>query len=92
MSNSQENKQDENGYEKEVTIVVNAREKVVSKSDISFAEIVNLAFENPLTGPNIVTTVTYRRGEGNKSGSMIEGQTVKAKEGMIFNATQTDKS
>ena len=92
MSNSEENKQEEKGHKKEVTIIVNAREKVVPKDDISFTEIVNLAFENPLTGPNIVTTVTYRRGEGNKSGSMIEGQTVKAKDGMIFNVTQTDKS
>ena len=92
MSNSQENKQEGQGHKKEVTIIVNARKKVVPKDDITFAEIVNLAFGNPLTGQNIVTTVTYRRGEDNKSGTLIEGQTVKAKDGMIFDVTQTDKS
>jgi len=93
MSNSEENKQKEQGQKKEVTVIVNAREKVVPKGDISFAEIVALAFDDPLTGPNIVTTITYRRGEGNKpEGTLIEGETVKTKEGMIFNVTQTDKS
>jgi Multiubiquitin len=38
-------------------------------------------------------TVTYRRGEGNKpEGTLVEGETVKVKEGMIFNVTATDKS
>jgi hypothetical protein len=78
---------------KDITIIVNGRQKVVAKKDLSFAEIVALAFENPPTGSNIVFTVTYRRGEGNKpEGTMVEGETVKTKEGMIFNVTATDKS
>jgi hypothetical protein len=93
MSSSQENKQNEQGQKKEVTIIVNARQKVVPKDKLSFAEIVDLAFDNPLTGPNIVTTITYRRGQGNKpEGTLIEGESVNIKDGMIFNVTQTDKS
>ena len=78
---------------KELTIIVNGRQKVVTDKEISFAEIVALAFDNPPTGPNIVFTVTFRRGHGNKpEGTLAEGETVKVKDGMIFNVTATDKS
>jgi Multiubiquitin len=93
MSTTQENKHEGQGRDKEFTIIVNGRQKVVTQKELSFAEIVALAFDNPPTGPNIVFTVTYRRGEGNKpEGTLIEGETVKVKEGMIFNVTATDKS
>lgn len=78
---------------KEFNIIVNGRQKVVSAKEISFAEIVALAFDNPPTGPYIIFTVTYRRGSGNKpEGTLVEGETVKIKEGMIFDVTCTDKS
>ena len=93
MNDAQENKQEEQGHIKQYTIIVNGREKTVTKKELSFAEIVALAFEKPPTGENIVFTITYRRGEGNKpEGTLIEGETVKIKEGMIFNVTATDKS
>jgi hypothetical protein len=37
-------------------------------------------------------TVTYRKAEGGKEGFLVEGESVKAHEGMIFNVTATDKS
>lgn len=78
---------------KEYTIIVNGREKTVTEKELSFDDIVALAFDNPPTGPNIVFTITYRRGHGNKpEGSLVEGETVKIKDGMIFNVTATDKS
>lgn len=81
------------GHEKEITIIVNGRQKVVSARELSFAEIISLAFDPPPTGEFIVFTVTYRRGHGNKpEGTLVEGETVKIKEGMIFNVTATDKS
>ncbi len=93
MSNLQENKNEGQGHNKNFTIIVNGRQKVVTAKEISFAEIVALAFDNPPTGPNIVFTITYRRGDGNKpEGSLVEGETVKIKDGMIFNVTATDKS
>jgi len=75
-----------------VTIVVNGRKKTVTTKEISFDEVVALAFDNPPSGPNIVITVAYRRGHGNKSGTLEEGQSVKVKDGMIFDVTATDKS
>lgn len=78
---------------KEFTIVVNGREKRITEREISFEGVVAIAFNNPPAGSNTVFTVTYRRGEGNKpEGTLVSGDTVKIKNGMIFNVTATDKS
>lgn len=79
--------------DKTLTVIVNARPKAVAAKTLTFADVVALAFDDPPTGENVMFTVTYRRGEGNKpEGSLVAGETVKVKEGMIFNATATDKS
>lgn len=85
---------DEKGKsEKEYTIVVNGREKTVTATELGEDDLVALAYENPPTGELICFTITYRRGQGNKpEGTLDEGDTVKLKEGMIFNVTATDKS
>lgn len=83
----------DNHHDKDITIVVNGREKTVSGKELSFTQLVALAFDTPPTGENIVFTITYRRGQGEKpEGSLVEGETVKIKKGMIFNVTATDKS
>lgn len=93
MNNSHESNKHDQGHDKEFTIIVNGRQKTVTKKELTFTEIVALAFDPPPSGPNILFTVTYRRGEGNKpEGSLSEGESVKVKEGMIFNVTATDKS
>jgi hypothetical protein len=93
MSNPQDNKHEDQGHDKVLTIIVNARPKEVTTKELSFAQVVALAFESPPAGENIVFTVTYRKGEGNKpEGTLVEGDTVKIKDGMIFNVTATDKS
>lgn len=79
--------------EKETTIIVNGRQFEISGKEISFSQVVALAFPTPPSGQNVMFSVTYRRGHGDKpEGTLIEGQTVKLKEGMIFNVTPTDKS
>lgn len=79
--------------EHEFKIIVNGREKTVSSKELSFDEVVALAFDDPPTGENIVITVAYRRGHGDKpAGTLGEGETVKIKDGMIFDVTATDKS
>jgi hypothetical protein len=78
---------------KDITIIVNGRKKVVTKKDLAFGEIVALAFDPVPTGPNILFTITYRHGPHvNPEGTLIEGATVKLKDGMVFNVTATDKS
>jgi hypothetical protein len=93
MKDQHENKQEDKDHKREYRIIVNGRERIVTSKELSFSEVVALAFDNPPTGENIVFTITYRRGEGNKpEGSMVEGDVVKVKDGMIFNVTATDKS
>jgi hypothetical protein len=79
------------GPQKQYTIVVNGREKVVVTKELSFAEVV--ALSGLPSGPNTVFTVTYRRGQGHKpEGTLVAGESVKVKDGMIFNVTATNKS
>lgn len=93
MNNPHENGHEGHGQNKEITIIINGREKVVNKRELTFEEIVALAFETPPTGQFIVFTITYRRGHGHKpEGTLLPGETIKIKQGMIFNVTATDKS
>ena len=79
--------------QKPATIVVNGRQKEVTAPELSFADIVRLAFEDAVFNDTTVYTVTYKRGHGNKpEGTLVEGDTVKVKDGMIFNVARTDKS
>ena len=77
-----------------VTIIVNGRAKTVPKNAVlGFWDIVKLVFDNPQTGDGIQYTIQYTRGQGNKpSGTLVEGQTVKVKDGMEFDVTPTNRS
>jgi hypothetical protein len=91
MNDSQENKHEGQVDDKDITIIVNGREKVVTKKELSFEEIVALAFDN--SDPNTIYTITYSKGMDNKpQGELAAGQTVKIKKGMIFNVSPTGKS
>jgi len=80
--------------EKPISIIVNGREKTVTTRELTFDEVVKLAFDNPPYGPNTIFTITYRKSgnEHQPEGHLVEGQTVKVKKGTIFNVTATDKS
>ena len=75
-----------------VSVIVNGRRKTVQKGELTFAKITLLAFDKPPTGSNVCFTITYRGGCGNTSGSLVEGDSVEAQEGMVINVTATDKS
>lgn len=76
-----------------MTIIVNAQEKVVMVKELTYEEVVKLAYPTPPSGENVVITVTYRRGAGTKpEGTLVAGESVKIKEGMIFNVRATDRS
>lgn len=80
---------------KEVTIIVNGRQRSVPKnSELTVAQVVALAFDSPPEGENVEFTITYRKGgnENRPEGSMTGTDTVKVKEGTVFNVTATDKS
>lgn len=78
---------------KQFEIFVNGRKRVVTTSQLSFDEVVALAFNPVPSGPNIMFTISYRNGpQANPEGHLLEGQTVAIKSGMVFNVTPTDKS
>jgi len=73
-------------------IIVNGSRKSWDKDCINYSEIVDLAFPPPHRSTEIFT-VQYSRGpEKNPSGTLVEGQAVKVKNGMVFDVTRTDKS
>jgi len=87
------NEHEDHEHSKIAIIIVNGRKKEVAAKKLTFEEIVNLAYENnPPSGPNVVITVTFSKGDDGKQGTLLPGDCLKIKNGMIFNVTATDKS
>ena len=73
-------------------IFVNARQHSWEDKTINYSQVVDLAFPPP-HGPNEIFTVQYSRGpKENREGTLVEGQEVEIKSGMVFDVTRTDKS
>lgn len=74
-------------------IIVNARPRIVHDEDVSFEQVVQLAFPGA-HGPNITFSMTYRHAESKPhAGELGAGGVVEVKhKGTIFNVTKTDKS
>src|SRR5579859_1564025 len=85
---------DEHYYsQKTFRLIVNLEEKFVVNKKQSFDDIVRLAYPTPPPGPTPDYTVIYRKGPpANPKGSLVQGQVVKVKNGMIFDVTPSDKS
>ena len=84
---------EETAHDKDITIIVNAQPKIVPTLEVSYTEVVNLAFPTQ-PAPGIIYTVTYENAvKPNREGSLVEGQSVTVKEkGTIFDVTPTNKS
>lgn len=76
---------------KEYNIIVNAREKTWIHNEINYDEIVILACG--LVENTVSYTVIFKKGEEKKPvGIMVSGDSIKVKDGMVFNVTQTSRS
>lgn len=76
-----------------VTIIVNTRPKRVEHRELSFQDLVALAFDNPPTGENVLFTITYSKAVGsNPKGSLPVGGVLTVKEGTIISVQHSDKS
>ena len=85
MSNSKE--------KKEVSIFVNGEPHEVEKAEITYDEVVTLAFPDFPQHPERTYSVTYERGHGNKpTGILSPGGTVNVKEEMRFKVKHTGQS
>ena len=82
-----------NEKKKTVTIVVEGTEHEWHKDDISYAQVVTLEVPDYAQHSEITYSVRYKRGQGNKpEGTLAPGASVKVKEGMIFNVSETGQS
>lgn len=79
---------------KDITVHFNGRSKLLKKnSEITFNDAITYSFAQPPTGDNLQFTVQYTKGHSDKpKGSLVEGQSVKAKDGMEFDVTPTNRS
>ena len=79
--------------DKTFSIVVNGRATQVEREEWSFDQLVDLAFDDPARGPQIVFTITFREaGDRIQEGELDEGQRLKVRDGTIVNVTRTDQS
>jgi hypothetical protein len=78
---------------KTVTIIVEGTEHEWPKEEITYAEVVTLEVPDYPQHPEITYSVKYTRGHGNKpEGILAPGGSVKVKNGMIFNVSETGQS
>jgi hypothetical protein len=78
--------------DKVYNLIVNARPKTTTQKELSFDDVVTLAF-GPPNYETSVYTVTYQKGEDKKpKGTLVRGESVHVKDGMIFDVIRTDKS
>lgn len=91
---NQEEKTEVPGQNKVFEIIVNTRPKTWDKKEITFKEVVLLAFPNAVFNEQHIYTVTYSKGVDKKpKGSMVEGgEPVHVKDGMVFDVEHNDIS
>lgn len=79
--------------DKAFDIIINGTPFDVPNDEVSFDEVVDLAYPDGGRGPLITYTVNYYNGGGRPpEGKLIEGEKAKVKDGTVFNVTRTDRS
>ncbi len=79
--------------EKTVTIIVDGTQHQWSKDAISYPEVVTLEVPDYALHPEIIYSVKYTHGEGNKpEGILSPGASVKVKDEMVFSVQETGQS
>ncbi|HEY1062611.1 MAG TPA: multiubiquitin domain-containing protein [Daejeonella sp.] len=87
------NKKEGENPKKKVTIFVNGTPHEEEKNEISYNEVVTLAFPDYPQHPERTYSVTYERGHGEKpEGILSPGGSVKVKDGMRFTVKHTGQS
>ncbi len=89
MSNKQVT--DAPGKHKTIMIIVNGRPREVTGNKISYEEVVKLAFPDDPSNQDSDYTVAYANPHG-RDGTLVAGQEITVREGMVFNVTKTNRS
>ena len=83
----------DNDADKKIDIIVNGTSHPVSGDEVSFDQVVDIAYPDGGRGPLITYTVNFYKGAGRPhEGKLIEGEEAKVKDGTVFNVTRTDRS
>ena len=76
-----------------VTIYVETKLHEWPKDEITYAEVVALEYPDFAQHPDVTYTVTFTRGHGSKpEGPLAKGASVKVKDGMRFNVSDSGQS
>ncbi|MEY8142516.1 multiubiquitin domain-containing protein [Falsihalocynthiibacter sp. CO-5D18] len=80
--------------QKTVTIIVEGTpHEWPKKQGITYAELVTLEVPDYAQHPEVTYSVKFTKGNGNKpAGVLAPGGSLKVKEGMIFNVSETGQS
>ena len=98
MNQSTQNQNDGHGNlpdkeKKKITIIVNGSLEQVKKEEMTYEEIVTIAFSDFPQHPERNYSVKYTKGHGNKpEGILSPGGKIKVKDGMEFTVTPTGQS
>lgn len=78
---------------KKIEIFVNARPHLVDDKEVTYEQVVELAFPGHAPGADTEYIVTYTRAQhGNGSGSLTPGERVRVKKGTSFAVQITTRS
>ena len=92
MSNVQEEKSQQTKKET-FHIIVNTRPREVNQEVLTFDDITKIAFPTPGGINNPIFTVSFKNADQKpSSGTLVAGESVKIKNGTIFNVTRTGQS
>ena len=81
--------------EEPIIIVVNGADKVLpaGTKQLSYEEVVRLAYPNYNDVPNVLYTVVFSNGPiENKKGTLVKGDIVRIRREMIFNVGKSNKA
>ena len=78
---------------KDFNIIVNGTRHSVPDEEVSFDQVVDIAYPDGGRGPLIRYTVDFYDGAGRPpEGKLTQGEKAKVKDGTVFNVTRTDRS
>lgn len=79
------------GQNKTYSIIVNGRPREVTEHKLTYLQVVQLAYPGEQPTEKVVYTVTFSNPHGH-DGTLVDGQNVGIKNGIIFNVKKTDQS
>ena len=79
--------------EKGFDIIIDGTPHRVPTAEVTFDQVVDLAYPDGGRGPLITYTVVFYNGGGRPpEGKLVKGKEAKVKDGTVFNVTRTDRS